>query len=455
MATIKRDDMRTTQEWLEAGVTMVQVETPDLDGRLRGKLTRLEKILDSSGSAFCTILYGLTPNDEICEGPLSSFDNGFPDALAIPDAQTLRLIDKEQRVAAVICDMVDADSGKDYALSPRGALRRQIQRADALGLQPRFAAELEFCILQVDDARIINGEHHRLDEYGRIHNAYSLARAAEARELSRTFIEAMDAIGIPIEAMHAELGRGMMELAISHLPAMEAADACARVKLYLKDYCAQRGLCVSFMPKWKYHESGCGGHIHQSLWRDGEPAFCAPDGGLSTLAKSYIAGQLKALAENAAIFYPTINAYRRMDAGAWAPENVSWGLDNRTCALRAILQPGPKAYRFEHRCPGADINPYLAMAIMLGTGLDGVENALEPPAPVKGNAANDASLQPLPCSLGAAIDLLAGSESARRILGDAMLEQYLVLKRHEWDRWNAWQREQVTSWELARYFDTH
>ena len=235
---------------LNQGISLVQIEIPDINGTLRGKLTGLEKIAGTGGSAFCTILYGFTLFDEICETQFSSFANGFPDVPPYrPDDPASPR--PGQWVATVICDIQDPATGASYPLSPRGALRRAIERADAMGYAARFAVELEFCVLEVDDPAVLGGGHYDLEPSGRIHNAYSLTRIGELREIAAGFIAEMRAIGIGIEAFHAELGRGMFELAIAHLPALEAADAAARVKLYLKDYLARHGLTPVFMPKWR------------------------------------------------------------------------------------------------------------------------------------------------------------------------------------------------------------
>ncbi len=460
MMATGNDDHATDEARIEAlkaeGIGLLQIETPDISGTLRGKVTRIEKAAGADGSAFCTILYGLSHFDDVIETRFSSFANGFPDAAAVPDLSTLRVLDRTNGVAAVICDMIDPATGGHYALSPRGALRRAVAKGEAMGYAARFAVELELCVIEAEDARVLTGGHHDQETYGRMHNAYSLARmGGEVREIMAGFMAEMNALSIPIEAIHAELGRGMMELAISHLPTLEAADACARVKLYLKDYLGRHGLAAVFMPKWRIDESGCGGHVHQSLWRDGTPAFANAEGRLTETARHYVAGQLTSLRDLATVFYPTVNAYRRMDAGTWAPENVSWGLDNRTCALRVITKPGPHACRIEHRCPGADVNPYLAIAAMLAGGLAGVEAGSDAPPPVEGNAGEVAELEPLPRTLGEAIELMETSDTAGKLLGPELVEQYLAVRRSDWQLWQDWQREQVSTWELRQYFDGH
>ena len=438
------------------GVRRIQIETPDTNGTLRGKLMRLEKGLSPTGGAFCTILYGLSYVDDVMESRFSSFANGFPDATVLADPDTVCILDAEAGIASVICDIHETGGGGlDYVLSPRGALHRAVAKAEAMGFEARFAVELELCALRTDEALIASGGHYDQRPMGRLNNAYSLARMTELRSLASGFMAWADGMGLPIDAIHTELGQGMMEIALGHLPALAAADACARVRLYLKEYMERHGYAAVFMPKWRFSESGCGGHVHQSLWRAGQPAFADEGGALSDLARRYVAGQLATLADFAAVFYPTINAYRRMDAASWAPENVSWGMDNRTCALRAITQPSPASFRIEHRCPGADINPYLAIAAMLAGGLHRVEAGLDAPPPVGGNAADVPGLERLPTSLAAATERFAASPLAGELLGEGLQEQYAVTRRAECALWEAWQREQVSPWEVTRYFDLH
>lgn len=443
------------RELADRGIEYVQVETPDLNGTLRGKLTRRSKALGPGGSAFCTIVYGLSAADDVYESPFSSFSNGFPDAFAIADPNTGAIIDKERGIASVICDMVDETGLQYYPLSPRTALRRVIKTASDLGFTARFAVELEVFVVKADRDMIDAGKIHDLSSFGRLHNAYSLARMDELRPLAARFMDQMDELKIGIEAIHTELGNGMIEVAIGHLPALQAADACSRVKLYLKEMFAAEGYLTVFMPKWRIEESGCGGHTHQSLWRGDEPAFAGAGGEFSDIGEQYVAGQLTTLRDFCAVFYPTINAYRRMDAMSWAPENVSWGMDNRTCALRVITKPGPKAYRIEHRCPGADINGYLSIACMLGGGLLGIAEKMDPGPAVTGNSLDHPALPALPKNLEEAVEMFRNSDKAKAILGEEFVEQYTISREDECRLWNEWNQKNITGWELGRYIDMH
>ena len=280
--------LKELQESLAAkGINYVQIETPDLNGTLRGKLTSRSKALSEHGSAFCTILYGLSVRDDVYESRFSSFDNGFPDKFGIADPSTVSILDEEQGVASVICDIVD-EKGDFYSLSPRSVLQRVIQSAADLGFVARFAIELECYVVKVDRDLIEQGKIYDLPSFGRLNNAYSLARMQELRPLAVRFMDKMHEMGIDIEAIHTELGYGMIEIAIGHLPALQAADACSRVKLYLKEMLASEGFVAVFMPKWRIDESGCGGHAHQSLWKNGKPAFAKSDGSFSEIGNIII-----------------------------------------------------------------------------------------------------------------------------------------------------------------------
>jgi glutamine synthetase len=437
------------------GIRYIQTETPDINGTLRGKLCARGKALSASGSAFCTILYGLSVRDDVYESRYSCFENGFPDAVSIADPSTAVILDADEGIASVICDMITEERDSYYPLSPRTALRRVVAKAEELGFQARFAVELEVYVVKVDRDRIGSGQMHDLEPLGRVQNAYSLARMDELRPLAAKFMDQMSAIGIEIDAMHTELGYGMIELAITHLPALEAADACSRVKLYLKQFLSLHGYAAVFMPKWKYEESGCGGHTHQSLWRDGKPVFADENKQFSKTGQQYVAGQLATLRDFSAVFYPTINAYRRMDALTWAPENVSWGMDNRTCALRVITQPNPSAYRIEHRCPGADVNGYLAIACMLGGGLIGIEQSMTPRPATEGSSINESDAVALPRSLEESVALFRQSGLVTEILGEELVEQYAISRDEECRLWREWQMKTISEWELVRYFDMH
>ncbi len=428
---------------------VVQLEVPDLDGGLRAKLVAVPKALSPAGIAMCTIMFGLTLADDVYESPASSADNGFPDLVMRPDMATLRPLPWGEGTVAVLCDLFGTD-GNPFPLAPRTVLRMVADRCSELGYEARFAAEWELCVVHAGGDTGRTGEPVPL---GRTMNAYSSLRLRELRPLAQEFFQRMAAVGIGVESVHTELGHGMVEFALSHAPALEAADQAARAKAYLKELCGERGLVATFMPKWRAGAPTSGCHFHQSLWRDGKNAFAGQSSGLSLLARHYLAGQLATMADVSVLFNPSVNAYRRLQPGTWTPVTASWGMDNRTAAIRAITGY-PKGTRLEHRRPGADVNPYLAIAAMLAGGLYGITERLEPPAPATADASADGRFPPLPPTLEAAIAALQGSQLAPGLLGQEFVGHYLLSREVELRLWREWESQQVTEWERSRYFET-
>jgi glutamine synthetase len=425
------------------GARVVQLEVPDLDGGLRAKLVSAAKALSPAGAAMCTIMFGLTQADDVYESPASSTDNGYPDLVMRPDMATARPLPWCDATVAVLCDLYGPD-GAAYPVAPRTVLRTVADRCAELGFEARFAAEWELCVVhQGDDAVPL----------GRTMNAYSLLRLRELRPLAQAFFERMEAVGIPIESVHTELGHGMLEFAIAHTPVLEAADHAARAKAYLKELCGEMGLVATFMPRWRTGAPTSGCHFHQSLWRDGTNAFWSADGALSPLARHYLAGQLATMTDLTVVFNPSVNSFRRLQPGTWTPVTASWGVDNRTAAIRAIAG-SPKGVRLEHRRPGADVNPYLAIAAMLAGGLHGIAEKLEAPDPATGDASADGRFLRLPSTLADAIAALRGSPVAPSLLGREFVDHYLLSREVELRLWREWEAEQVTGWEHRRYFET-
>jgi len=434
---------------------VVQLEVPDLDGGLRAKLVSAAKAASPLGAAMCTIMFGLTQADDVYESPASCAGNGYPDLIMRPDPATLRPLPWCEATAAVLCDLFAPD-GTPFPLAPRTILRAVADRCAELGFEARFAAEWELCVVHAGEELADGRRESERGEpvpLGRTMNAYSSLRLRELRPLAQAFFARMDAVGISVESVHTELGRGMVEFAIAHAPALEAADHAARAKAYLKELCGEQDLVATFMPKWRTGAPTSGCHFHQSLWRDGVNAFAAPDGSLSPLARHYLAGQLETLADFSVLFNPSVNAFRRLQPGTWTPATASWGVDNRTAAIRAITG-APKAVRLEHRRSGADVNPYLAIAAMLAGGLHGIADRLEPPAQATGDAYADDRFRRLPATLADAIAALRDSPVAPDLLGREFVDHYLLSREVELRLWREWESEQVTEWEHRRYFET-
>jgi glutamine synthetase len=279
---------------------------------------------------------------------------------------------------------------------------------------------------------------------------YSWVRAGQNADLCHAILDDMDRFGVPIEGLHTETGPGVYEVAIRYDDALRAADKAALFKTAMKQIAARLGYAVTFMAKHNHDLPGSSGHLHQSLWQEGKNAFYDSSAAhrLSALAKHFLGGQLALMPELTALYSPTVNSYKRYVPGVWAPLNASWGIENRTCAIRAI--PGTaKSTRLEYRQTAADINPYVAMATALAAGLWGIEHAKTPPPPVEADASGRGDLAPLPHTLREATDRLARSEHARKLLGEGFVEHYVRTRD-----WECRQYERVvTEWELKRYFE--
>ena len=451
MSSPEAETLAALRERLRAdGVRFIQVEVPELDGGMRGKLLALDKGL-SADVGFSNILYGLTTADDVYLSPFSNYENGFADVFGRPDPATLRRLPWRPDTAAVVLDIHDPD-GTMTLECPRTMLRRAADKAAAMGFEPRFAVEYECFIYHADDGAGVPSPA-TLTPVSRGRNAYSLLRLPALRAVFETLMERMEQAGAPIVSTHTELGHGAIEFALDHAPALAAADGAMRAKTYLKELCTERGMIATFMAKLDVALPGSGGHVHQSLWRDGENAFW--DGtGPSETAKQYAAGLLEHLPVLAALCMPTINAFRRRDWQHWVPENASWGEDNRSAALRLITRPRPGGVRFENRLPGADSNAYLTIGGMLAAGLDGIEHGRAPPPLCAGNAALDERYTKLPASLEEAVDVFHASAFLRSAFGDRFVDHYALSRRTELDLWRDWQKSHISAWEYERYFET-
>ena len=286
---------------------------------------------------------------------------------------------------------------------------------------------------------------------------YSWLREEQHRELCHAILDEMSAFDIDIEALHTETGPGVYEVAIRYDEALRAADKAALFKTQMKSLAARHGLSVTFMAKWSHDLPGSSGHLHQSLWTVPQPGG-APrnvffdgqgEGKLSATGRQYVAGLVELMPELTALYSPTINAYKRYVPGVWAPLTASWGLENRTCAVR-VIPGGPSSTRVEYRQTAADINPYIAMATCLAAGLWGIDQGKEPPPAARGDASSGEELPALPRTLKDATAALASSQRAREILGEAFVDHYVRTRE-----WEVRQFERVvTEWELERYFES-
>ncbi|MEE2902355.1 MAG: glutamine synthetase [Myxococcota bacterium] len=435
-------------------IKRVKLGGTDLDGVLRGKFISLEKFWSvvNGGMGFCDVVFGWDMMDELYDKPtVTGWHTGYPDAPAKVDLGTFRTIPWEPNTAAFLLDFED-QHGQANPVSPRQILKKIITKAETMGFEPFTATEFEFFIYDetpktLHDKGFLNAETLDTGMFG-----YSWLRTSQCSALTQTLLDDLSDFGVPLEGFHTETGPGVFEAAIQYDKALLSADRAILFKTAVKEICHRFETMASFMAKPSNKLPGCSGHQHQSLWNieDGNNAFYDENDPqkISNTLRHYVAGQLKLMPEFCALIAPTINSYKRLVPGLWAPTRANWGIENRTCALRVI--PGSsKATRVEYRVSGADINPYIAAAASIASGLYGIENKLELPDAISGNGYDDTISAELPRTLRDAGQALDKSTVAREIFGDTFVDHYVLTRD-----WECRQAEAaVTDWELARYFE--
>ena len=432
-------------------IRRVKLGAFDIDGVLRGKYVSLEKFFGAAetGLGFCDVIFGWDIGDVLYEKTgvtMTGWHTGYPDCKAKIDIDTFRVIPWEPGTAFFLMDLFDA-KGAALAVSPRQVLRAVLGKAANRGYTAHLAAEYEFWFFS-ETARTLREKGFRnLTPISPGMFGYSVLRASQNHPLVIDILEHLAAFDVALEGFHTETGPGVYEAAINVDEGLAAADKAALFKTAVKEIAARHNVTPTFMAKWNADLPGSGGHIHQSLWSS-RNLFASPDGSPSPIMRQYIAGLVENLPDVMALICPTINSYKRTVPGTWAPINATWGIDNRTTAVRAIPGSG-KSTRVELRLSGADINPYLAMAASLAAGLEGLEHGAEPPDPVT-NAYEIGDARPLPHTLAEATRLFRTSEVVRRWFPEEFVEHYAATRD-----WEVRQHEKaVTDWELARYFES-
>src|SRR5436190_1102507 len=434
------------EEFRKRGIRKVKLGGFDVDGVLRGKYVSLDKFwgVADAGLGFCDVIFGWDSGDVLYDNAtVTGWHSGYPDVHATVDLSTYRRIPWEEGTAAFLLDF-------DVPVSPRGLLKAVDQKARAMGFAVKCASEYEFFLFKETPESLRAKGFQNLTPLSPGMFGYSWVRSSANAPLVHDIQDKLLAFDIEVEGFHTETGPGVYEAAIKYDALIRAADKAALFKTAAKEICARHGVMPCFMAKWNKELPGCSGHLHQSLWTvSGEPVFHDPRGprGMSKTMQHYVAGQVALMPAFTALIAPTINSYKRMVRGAWSPTMATWGGENRTTALRVI--PGsPSATRVEYRLAAADMNPYIAMAASVASGLYGIEKELQLPAETQGNG-YDAKAPPLPSTLRDATARLAESKEARELLGPAFVDHYVRTRD-----WECRQFESaVTRWELERYFE--
>lgn len=441
----------------QSGATKVKVAVSDIDGILRGKYLHIDKFMGAAepypkgGFGFCDVVFGWDSSDQCYDNTtVTGWQHGFPDALARLDLDTGRNVPWDNNVPFFIGEFINPD-GTPYPICPRQTLKRVLLRAEKMGLQAMCGMEFEWFNFLEDAYSWNNKKGVGPTPLTPGMFGYSLLRMNQNREFFNAIQNEMQQFGIPIEGLHTETGPGVYEAAIAFSDALSQADRAILFKTGTKEIGARFGIMPSFMAKWNADYPGCSGHIHQSL-SDGKKnvfADAKSSNGMSKIFESFLAGQIAHLMEFAPMFWPTINSYKRLVDGFWAPVKPTWGIDNRTASFRVIAS-SPKATRLETRCPGADVNPYLAMAAVLAAGLDGVEKGMKLTAPpIYGTNGGAENIPRAPRTLIETTRNFQKSDVARDWLGDTFVDHFAATREWEWRQW----LDGVTDWELKRYFE--
>ena len=417
----------------------VLLGVPDVNGSIRGKALRPEAFRSAleRGTVMTDLILGLDPVDT----PVADYERfgirtGAADLIVHPDPSTLR--DLRWRPGWSVCLATPSwPDGRPCAFAPREVYRTVLARVAELGFDVVAAIEYEIRLRDADGNPMSSGISYSLVEIGRYERFLG------------ELVTALEGMGVAISAAHTEAGPGLLELNLGPRRGLAAADDATLVKFAVKDLAASMGIRASFLAKTASDEEGSSGHVHLSLWNGETNAFAGsdPDDPMPPTLSAAVGGVLEHLPAASLLLNPTINSYKRLVPGWFAPTNASWGYENRSCAVRVIRSSRPDLWRFECRRPGADANPYLALAAIAASAADGIEHDTAPPPAVEGDAYARDDLPELPGSLESAIRAFEADPSFRRALGEGFDEYFVTSRAWELKAW----RQTVTDWERDRY----
>jgi glutamine synthetase len=435
----------------------VVVAFPDLQGRPVGKRVTGAFFLDhvaDHGIEVCDYLLACDVDMEPLPGyTFANWENGYGDLVGVIDPDTVRALPWQPGSAIVLCDLLTT-TGEPVDVSPRRMLRRQIERAAERGYEVRCATELEFYLFLDSFEEAADKRWQGLVPHARTIEDYQLFQTAREEYVVAQVRNQMLEADIPVEYSKGEAGVGQHEVNVTYGAALETADRHLVFKSGVKEIAAEHGRAATFMAKWSMETAGSSCHLHSSLWdaASGRPLMAPGESGrsvsgFSEVGEHFVAGQLHAARELAWCFAPFVNSYRRYVPGSWAPTAVVWGEDNRTCGFRAVGSGASR--RIESRLPGADVNPYIALAAAIAAGIYGIDKGLDLPPAFTGNAYAAHDVTRIPSSIAEALDELESSDVAAEAFGPEVREHLVNTARQEWEASN----RVVTDWELARNFE--
>ncbi|HEX2772307.1 MAG TPA: glutamine synthetase family protein [Micromonosporaceae bacterium] len=448
---------------VEAGeLDTVVLALVDMQGRLQGKRFHGRHFVDEiarHGSEGCNYLLAVDVDMNTVDGyAMSSWDRGYGDFAMVPDLSTLRRVPWQPGTAMALADLAWLDGSGDVAASPRQILRRQLDRLAERGLTAYAGTELEFVLFRNSYEDAWRRGYRDLTPANLYNVDYSLLGTARVEPLLRRIRNEMAGAGLQPESAKGECNLGQQEIAFRYDTALACADHHVIYKNGAKEIAAEEGMSITFMAKPNARE-GNSCHIHFSLrTTDGSPVI--PGDGpahLSPTGQRVLAGLLATIRDFSLFFAPNINSYKRFQPGSFAPTALRWATDNRTCALRLVGVPpaGGSVHadglsmRVENRVPGADVNPYLALAAMVAGAIHGLDGELSLEDEYAGNAYDDRDAPRVPPTLRDALELWEGSTVAREAFGDDVVAHYVNNARVELAAFDA----AVTDWELFRGFE--
>jgi glutamine synthetase len=456
---IPKDLTRRIADWKEQGIQRVKLAITDVDGVMRGKYLSLEKFASvaKDGGGFCDCVLGWDVEDKLYDNvTYTGWHTAFPDAPFRLDLATERRLPDEGGIPFFLGNFVDPKTAEPHALCPRSVFQRVLKRAADLGFGVKCGFEYEFFVFDETPHSVRQKRYKDLVPLTPGNFGYSVLRNSAQSDLFNALMDYSAALGNPIEGLHCETGPGVWEAALTACDALRAADNAAMFKTFTKVFFQKRDKLATFMAKWSLDYPGQSGHLHQSLFHldTGDPVFHKADGrhGMSPVMERYVAGMQKYLKSFLIMSAPTVNSYTRLVKGAWAPTSSTWGVENRTTALRVI--PGsPKSQRVEFRLGAADGNPYLVAAACIASGLLGIERKLTLGDPVKASAYEVQDGLPeelqLASNLRDSLRNFRASKEAKEVFGAAFAEHFADTRE-----WEAREHERViTDWQLSRYFE--
>jgi len=432
----------------------IKFAVTDIDGVLRGKLISKEKFLKSldNGLGFCNVVFGWDINDATYTNTkVSGWQTGYPDSLSTIDINTLRKIPWDDDKLFFLGDFEHSEDLNKVC--PRSLLKRIQKECNDLGYLPKFSNEFEWFTFVESPYTLQHKNYIAPLPLSPGMFGYSILRSSQHSHFVNSIFDSLHDFDIPVEGLHTETGPGVYEACIKYDNILSAADKAVLFKSSVKEIAYQEGVMASFMAKWNKELPGCSGHIHQSLWdlESKKNLFFeqSSESKMSSLMESYIAGQLHCLPYILPMFAPTVNSYKRFVEGSWAPTTVSYGIENRTTALR-VINSSQEAIRVENRVPGSDANPYLSMSASLASGLYGIKNNLKLDIPVtKGNEYDNTTTEPLATNLHKATKAMKESDIANELFGEEFTDHFIKTREWEWQQYDP----QQANWELKRYFE--